>query len=365
VLLASSVVDETWRSVGAVIPSDANPNAIREALLAAIRGERIRPSPIPPQPAAALAPTPDQAHPAPTLAVLAVASGHGSPGRTTVALNLAVALGTVAPTLLIDADLGGASVAAALDLDPTRNLAMLAHASPETPRDWERVLAQETQPLAVRSPRSVALCGIPKPELRANVTPRFFERLLTEARQRYRHVVVDIGTDLLGTDVTLHRLALSLADQILLVSTADLVGLWHARSALGSLQGQLGIAPGQAALLLNRFDRRYHHGRGEIEWTLGVPVGAVIPEDHASAQRAHAMQQPLILDRRSRAGRALLELAERIHGGRIVLPPESPKSPRRWPWTPWHPPHLSWPRGRSGVTVHPPGKDDSTRVAIG
>jgi hypothetical protein len=73
----------------------------------------------------------------------------------------------------------------------------------------------------------------------------------------------------------------------------------------------------------------------------------------------------LILDRRSRAGRALLELAERIHGGRVVLPPEVPKSSRRWPWTRWHLPRLIWLRRRSDVAAHPPVKDGSTHVATG
>jgi Flp pilus assembly CpaE family ATPase len=365
VLLATAIIDETWRQAGTVIPVEASPDTIREALLTTIRGGSFQPNPTQARLSETAAPAPDKSHPAQTLTVLAVASGHGSPGRTTIALNLAVALGAVAPTLLVDADLGGASVAAALDLDPTRNLAMLAHAAPETPRDWERGFAQETQPLVARSPQGAVLCGIPKPELRANVTARFFERLLAEARRRYRYVVVDVGTDLLGADTSLHRLTLGLADQILLVSTADLIGLWHARSSMALLRSQLGIAPGAVVLLLNRYDRRYHHGRGEIEWTLGVSAGAVIPEDHARAQRAVAAQLPLILDRQSRAGRAVLELAERIHGGQVVLPPEAPKSPRRWPWTSWHVPHLRWPHRRSGAPVRPLGKDGSSHVSIG
>src|SRR5207237_10090599 len=93
-------------------------------------------------------------------ALLAVTSGYGSPGRTTLAVNLAAALGTVAPTVLVDADLVGPSVAAYLDLDPTRNLYMLAHAEPETVRDWDRALDQELQSLDPRSRQAVALCGL-------------------------------------------------------------------------------------------------------------------------------------------------------------------------------------------------------------
>jgi Mrp family chromosome partitioning ATPase len=54
--------------------------------------------------------------------VFAVASGHGAPGRSLVAVNLAATLGAVASMVLVDADLGGSSITAYLDADPTRNV---------------------------------------------------------------------------------------------------------------------------------------------------------------------------------------------------------------------------------------------------
>src|SRR5262249_37296381 len=156
---------------------------------------------------------------------IVVASGHGAPGRTTVATNLAAALGRTAPTVLVDADLSGPSVAACLDADPTRNLYMLAHAEPATPREWQRALGQETQPLGAFSPHASVLCGAPKPEMRRGVSERFLVFLLAELRARYRFVVADIGADLHGADTALHRAAVGLADRILLVAAADLVGL--------------------------------------------------------------------------------------------------------------------------------------------
>jgi hypothetical protein len=107
----------------AVLPSAADMADVRGALLAAARGERVwRPAPTTEeQPEAPLVTVREETL---ALSVLALASGHGSPGRTTVALNLAAALGAVSPTVLVDADLGGPSLAAHLDLDPTRNLYM-------------------------------------------------------------------------------------------------------------------------------------------------------------------------------------------------------------------------------------------------
>jgi len=320
----------------AVLPPAAEAAEVRDALLAAARGERVwRPAPAAEeQPEAPLAGARDEM---PALSVLALASGHGSPGRTTIALNLAAALGAVSPTVLVDADLGGPSLAAYLDLDPTRNLYMVSHGEPESARDWERIVGQEVQPLHPRSPHAAVLCGVPKPEMRASLSRRFFERLVAYLRRRYRYVVLDVGADLLGSETALHRTALSLADQVLLVATGDVVGLWHARQALGLLRGQLALPTERVALLVNRHDERFHHGRAEIEWALGAPAAAVLPYDHTGAERAIAEHRPMVLDQGSKAGFYLLELAGRVHGGRIEPPPEPRPARRSWrlrpPWS--------------------------------
>ncbi|MBI4496650.1 MAG: hypothetical protein HY689_01965 [Chloroflexi bacterium] len=352
VLLTPAAETQRWRDFpGVVVPLDADPAAVRDALLAAVRGERPTLSAAAPQvevPQPELTPGIDLA--ADTLSLISVASGHGSPGRTTLALSLAAALGAVAPTVLVDADLAGPSVAAYLDADPTRNLYMLAHAEPESPGEWERAILQETQPLGARSPHGVVLCGVPKPDMRGGISARFMERLLGELRRRYRYVIVDCGADLVvGSDAGVHRTVIGLTQQVLLVASADLVGLWHARTALDTLKTHLQIDPDRVALVVNRHDRRYHHGRMEIEWTLGISSAALIPYDHSAIQRAVARQRPLVWDDRSRAARAVLDLAERVHAGTIVLPPE-PTTGGQPRWRQWVSAlHLPWP-GRNGAS---------------
>jgi Mrp family chromosome partitioning ATPase len=345
VLLVAGADDGRWEGfAGQLLPPDAAPDAVRRALLAAVRGERPRPAPRPGAEDAPTSPAPPEPEEPDRPGVLVVAGG-GSPGRTTVAVNLAFALGAVAPTVLVDADLAGPSVAVHLDLDWTRNLYMLAHAGPAARREWDRAIAQETQPLGKRSPLGVALCGVPKPEMRTAVSAGFVERLVAELRRRYRYVVLDVGPDLLGVEAAPHRAALALGQHVLLAAAADLVGLWHARTTMGLLQNHVRVAPERVALVVTGHDRRHHQGRGEIEWALRVPAVAVIPHDHGAAQRALAAQRPLVLDRRSRAGRALLGLAERVHGeGRLRLPAEGAPAGRalsvrwpRWPRLVWSP----------------------------
>lgn len=318
-----------WSGCGIIIPTDAAPDRVRSALDAALRGEGLsRRSPAPSR--ASAGPT-NFAPRSVAHAVIAVASGAGSPGRTIIALGLAAALGTVAPTILVDADLSGPSLAAHLDADPTRNLFMLAHGDPRTAGDWDRALEQETQPLDPRSPHGAVLCGVPKSAMRAEITVPLFERAVAELRARYRNTIIDIGADLLGPEAAIHRAAMGMADQILLVGSADLVGLARLRAALDLCRAQLGVDPERLALVVNRHDRRHHHRRAEIEWALGRPLAALVSHDHAGIQRALAAQRPLTLAGRSAAGRALLALAERAHDGRIAPPPDA-RTRQRW----WH-----------------------------
>src|SRR5207249_3091878 len=118
----------------------------------------------------------------------------------------------------------------------------------------------------------------------------------------------------------------------------------------------------QFALVINRYDARSHHRRSEIEWALGTPAAAIIPFDHNAAEKALASQRPLVLDGRGGAARALLDLAERVHGGSIRLPPEPVGRPAR-PW--WRfgfgPPRQV--RGR--LAPSPSGALDGWRALIG
>jgi MinD-like ATPase involved in chromosome partitioning or flagellar assembly len=328
VLLTANPNEPRLRNAAGVILSpDDDPGKVHQAILAAIRGERT----VVPAPTSSGPPEPEsQAREvaAPPLAVVAVASGPGSPGRTTIALNLAAALGAVAPTILVDADLSGPSVAAHIDADPTRNIYMLAHAEPETADEWSHAIRQELQVLGGRNAQAAVLCGVPKLDLRVGITARFLERLIQELRDRYRYVVLDIGAELLSREAAPHRAALQAADLVLLVGSADTVGLWNARTGLALLEGSLGIDPDRVAVVVNRHSRRLHHSQAEIEWALGLAMAAVIPYDHMAVQGAVSVQRPLILGGRGPAAKSLLDLAERIYGGTVTLPPEQPRGRR-------------------------------------
>jgi Flp pilus assembly CpaE family ATPase len=325
VLLDREPDSERWRDLrGTVLPLDIDAVTLRQAVTAAARGDRraTRAERHTEESTTAATTRREAAHE--TRTVIAVAGGHGSPGRTTVAINVAAALGAAAPTVLADLDLSSPTVTAYLDLDPSRNICTLAHAVREDTIAWSRALAEELQPLGRRSPSGRVLGGLPKRELRATISPRFVERLVGELARQYRFVILDLGAELMGTDAAAsgHRAVLASANATLVVASADLIGLWHARTALGVLTSQLQIDPTSLSLVINRYDSRHHHGRSEIEWHLGVTAASVIPHDQRGAQTAIVDQRPLVLDATSRAGRSLLAFSERVYAGRLRLPAE-------------------------------------------
>lgn len=333
VLLVADPADERWRRrTGPVLPVDAEPAEVHQAIVTARPGfprlERKAPfDSVPLKPA-------DRSSAGNVGGVIAVGGGAGSPGRTNVAINLAAALGAAAPTVLVELDLHAPAVAAYLNCDPSRNICTLAHAVREDPRAWGPSLADELQALGPASLHADVLCGVPKREMRSSLSPALAERLVDELVQRYRWVVLDVGAELLGIDAgpATHRAALARAQHLLLVTAADLVGLWHGRTALDQLERLLGLERRQVNLVLNRHDPRFHHARQEVEWHLGTPVAAVIPFDQVGLQRAIADQRPVVFDRASRAGRALLDLAERMNEGKLRLPSPSGATGRRGTW---------------------------------
>lgn len=337
VLLVADVDDARWAARRAqIVPITADVHAVRTALTAARAGKpymsaRSRPAdPIP------------QLKPADRLEsetvsggrVIAVTGGSGAPGRTTVAANLAVALGGVAPTVVVEADFAAPALAAYLGLDPTRNVCPLAHAVREDRHAWPSALADELQPLCAGQSKAVVLCGPPKCEMRSSVPPAFVHELIARLAQQYRYVIVDVGADVLGLDTVAActRTALLAATDILFVTHCDLVGLWHARTSLAIMERHAGLDSSRLSIVLNQYDRRAHHGSSEIAHHLGAPVIGVIPADHGAIQRATAEQQALVLSSSGRAARAMLALAEHVHAGRLTLARETSDSPRRRWW---------------------------------
>ena len=204
--------------------------------------------------------------------VVAVTSGKGAPGKTTLAIALAALLAERGPdVVLLDADLRGGNVAPSLDLDPRRGLVGLAAGGR---------LADELQP----GPGFSVLAGVERPALAAGLREETLRTVIGALRERFGTVVVDLG-------VPPEAGPLRAGGELLLVTGADLVSLWNARTALPAIREQAGAAA--LSVVVNRREGREHYAPGEVERALGVPVRGVVREERESARRAIAQQIPL------------------------------------------------------------------------
>ncbi len=204
--------------------------------------------------------------------VVAVVSGKGAPGKTTLAISLAQLFSEGGSrTVLLDADLRGGNVAPYLDLDPRRGLVGLASPGFE--------LSEELQLTA----GFWVVAGIERPRLAAGLREETVPAAVSALRERFETVVVDLAPMQPGL--------LRPGDELLLVTGADLVSVWNARTALPAMREQAGGSVLTAAV--NRRDGRDHYDAPEVGPVLGLPVSGVVREDPESARRAVAQQIPL------------------------------------------------------------------------
>jgi MinD-like ATPase involved in chromosome partitioning or flagellar assembly len=241
--------------------------------------------------------------PLPGRRVMAVWGPAGAPGRTTVAIGIAAELARRRlPTVLVDADPNGGAVAPMLGvLDEVSGLLSAGRLSVagELPDRLPSVLRALGPDLAV-------LTGLPRadrwPELRPGLVGEIAERAARQCQ-----VVIDTGLSLeddgaeaLGRTGR-HQLtldALDAADDVVVVGTADPVGLHRLARGLVDLRERI---PAPPYVVVNRMRPTLGWSEREVEAMLAGVVHTAsihfLPEDRAAVDRA------------TMAGRTLLETA--------------------------------------------------------
>ena len=235
--------------------------------------------------------------------LIAVLSGKGGTGKTSVCAGIATALASSGKNILcIDCDVGLRNLDISLGMSENFALSFLDICEGDTPLSQACVhpnyhsLHFLTAPLN-RSPESI--------------DPERFGRMLIKARAEYDYIFLDAPA---GIDAGF-RLAATFADRCILVTGPSPASIRDASRAgeMLELMGKKNVR-----LIVNRVSRRLFSGMSitidDVMDNTGLPLLGIIPED-PSVTLATALSMPLQKYRpRSGAAQACRRIANRIQG---------------------------------------------------
>src|SRR6188508_2674153 len=196
--------------------------------------------------------------------VVTLFSPKGGVGRTTLAYNLAVALGADHRVCLVDGSLQFSDLRGLLRVPAT------APSIVNLPTDRIR-----ESDVAWKDPSGVdILLAPPRVEMAEMVTVRDLEKSLSMLRQLYQFVVIDTRAGL-GDDVLVF---LDASDLILQVLTYDSMAIRNLAMA-GEAFDAIGYPATKLATVLNRSDSTGGISKADVETALGSPVDFEIVSD--------------------------------------------------------------------------------------
>lgn len=299
-----------------VVTTDASIGTVVQAVHAAVAdlavaGDIASSSVADPDAAPRFTPSPDLLEPGPRFlagAIIAIWGPAGSPGRSTIAVNLAAELAAIGrPTLLVDADTYGGAVAQMLGLlDESPGLAAACRAANHGTLDRSALAALA---VALRPELSV-LTGITRADRWPEIRPSALRQVLEVARSVAEFVVVDCGFCLeqdeeLAYDTAAPRrngatlAALGCADLVVAVARADPVGIARFVRALPDC---VAAAGGRPVTVVNRL-RRGVLGAGDPRTEVTTAL-----ERYAGCKHPHVVpDDPVAFDTALACGRLLVE----------------------------------------------------------
>lgn len=208
--------------------------------------------------------------------LITVFSPKGGVGKTTLAVNLAIALSDKGAkrVCVVDLDLSFGDIAITLQLIPARTIADAAHF--ESGLDYGVL-----EPLLTAHGTGISALVAPvQPDARDAIAPQLVGRILEMLKANFDFVVVD-------TAPTFDEFVLQAFDEtdtLLLVTTLDVPTLKNVKIAVETLD-LLNFPKSRRRLVLNRADDKVGLSAEEVEGTLSMKIDVAIP---TSSQVANA-----------------------------------------------------------------------------
>jgi pilus assembly protein CpaE len=236
--------------------------------------------------------------------VIGVVSPKGGVGKTTVATNVAVGLGKMAPmnVVLVDLDLQFGDVASSLYLNPEHTILDAV----SNPASQDSMVLKAF--LTVHPANIYALCAPMDPVAADFVSANQVTHLLQQLTAQFRYVVVDTGPGL-----TEHTLAaLEQCTDAIWVAGMDVSSVRSLRMGTDVLR-KLELLPEHRHVVLNFADTKSGLAVQDVEASLSVPVDIALPRSRALRYAMNRGMPALQEEVKDPATKGLKALVERFN----------------------------------------------------
>ena len=248
--------------------------------------------------------------------VVAIFSPKGGVGRTTVAVNLAVAAATELgkKVVLVDGSFQFGDVGVLLNLNPKNK--SIADLVPELEQAGHEVESIDTFVINHSAGIRVLLAP-PSPEMAELIKPDGVKRVIEALRMTHDLVVVDCTAFFNDTTLAI----LDAADTILTMLSLEITSIKNMRLFL-EVAEQLGYEGGKVRLVLNRADSALGIRVTDVEHSIGRKVDETIVSDGRSVVYALNRGVPFFLsNREAQVSQDILRLARAVVGERSSVAP--------------------------------------------
>jgi pilus assembly protein CpaE len=239
--------------------------------------------------------------------VVAVFGPKGGVGRTTLAVNLAVAAATELgqKTCLVDGSFQFGDVGVLLNLNPKNK--SIAELIPELeqgePESIDTFVINHSAGIRV-------LLAPPSPEMAELITPVIAKRMIDALRKDHDLIVVDCMSSFNDTTLAI----LDLADTVLTMLSLEITSIKNIRLFL-EVAEQLGYESDKVRLVLNRADSSLGIRVADVEHSIGRRVDHTIVSDGRSVVYALNRGVPFFLsNREAQVSQDVLRLAQAVVG---------------------------------------------------
>ncbi len=228
--------------------------------------------------------------------IIAIASGKGGVGKTTIALNLGFALASLKKNVLVvDTDVSLPNLDLYTGLDkPLITLLEVLKGSATT----------KSAIYSIQMGLNILPCGSSLDALREANIDRLGDVISELKKDEFDFIILDVPAGISKFSI----LPMTQADEILLVVNPDAASISDAQkvrtvSALADMN--------LTGIIVNKYKKK----RGEdIGIKIGLPVLGMVPEDDAVIESRDTRKPIMLLKPRSASAKAILQIARKIGG---------------------------------------------------